>query len=157
MRIERKVHAINEVERIAAIAHKSVVDKLATHKDKKIFKNNGTLRAAYQFEIESQDPTPYNGPGAFDTEYASKHSTYMRPMGDSLYLYISMAFKDDEHTCFYQKKTLWVCDMKDNRITNLATPYKASTYDAKEQEELLKRRDELEHGLRTINSMIVVE
>jgi len=152
MKLEKKVHAVNEVNRLAKLALEFVLPELQKYVGQKIYLVNGDKASKFNIEFPELQPNKFEG-----KEYALLHNTYLHKSYKSVYFKLSCSFKNTDATCFYEDINIWVGDLDDSGqvLTNVRTeefPFK--NYNVEEIKVLLKRKEQVEKELSEVKSKL---
>jgi hypothetical protein len=151
MELEKKIHAVNEINRITELNLNHVLPQLTNFINQKIYLVNGATASKFNITFIRETPAGYNG------EYALLQNCYLNKSYRSVYLKVSGCFKNNEHSCFYEDTSVWVADLDDSGqvLTKVREePYEFKTYDVDEIRTLLKRKDEIGNELAAIRSKL---
>lgn len=154
----KKLHAMLEVNRIASEIVKSLLPKLESLKGQKILKADGSILAKYA-EYLKIDKLPVNG---YKGEYALFHYAYLDFSSSSIWLKVSCSFKDNEHSCFYESKNVYVGSLETINFNsngvlkdvNVEADYLDKTTTIEEQENYLKEHGELMRKVQALEAKI---
>ena len=154
----KKFHAMLEVNRVASEIVTNLLPKLESLKGQKILKTDGSILAKYAelLKIDKIEVKKYKG------EYASMHYGYLECTGDSIWLKISLCFKADEHSCFYESKSIYLgsfetVNFNSNGVlkdVNADIEYLSKKTTIEEQESYLKEHGELSRKLQALEAKI---
>ncbi|MEA3295795.1 MAG: hypothetical protein U9Q27_01465 [Patescibacteria group bacterium] len=149
MKLEKKVHAVNEVQRIAKLNYKHVLPILESFIGKQIVLKSGDKSAALKKTISFLDEQPKG----FGNDYARLHCAYLNIVNNSIWLNISCSFKDTETNCFYEEANIFIGTIEDGILTKINYNYPMDKYyDLEEIRSLLNRKKELKKELDKIKS-----
>lgn len=140
-----------QLMKLAELNLNNVLPQFQNFVGQKIYLANGDKSSKFNITMLNEQPNK------FENEYASLQNCYIRKSYHSIYLQISCCFKNTDSTCFYEELSIWVGDLNDGGqvLTQIRTePYPFKTYDIKEIQTLLKRKEELEKELSSVNSKL---
>ena len=152
MKLEKKIHAVNEVNRIGKIILDNVLPQLEKYLGQKIFLVNGDKSSKFVINYPEVELNKFEG-----KEYAELHRCYIRKSYHNIYLSISGCFKCNETSCFYEEVEIWLGDLDESGqvLKSLRTePYQFNNYDAQVIRSLLKEKETLEKKLNELKSSV---
>ena len=152
MKAEKKVHAYNEVRRIATKQLAHILPQLKNKIGEKCLNADGSRPK--KFNIEYLDIKPKK----FNEEYANIHWCRLDISYSSIWFKLSICFKDTDHTCFYEDISIYVGDFSNliiDRIIDEAPIYKKTT--AKKQLKLREDIYKLKGKLRNLESKYILK
>jgi hypothetical protein len=155
MKLEQKVHAINEITRLLEKNYNYLVLQLNEFVGKKIFLQSGNKSTKFKKEIQFLDEQPKQ----FGSDYAQLHYLNLKPIGRFLFLEISCCFKNDNSTCFYESDSVYIGELEQNGTVLKSVGFDENEtkkvfrqYDVKDVRNNLKRIENLRKELRTLKS-----
>ena len=152
MRLEKKIHAVNEVNRVAKIILDNVLPQLEKYIGQKIYLVNGNCANKFVINFPKVELSKFEG-----KDYATLHRCYLRKSYRSIYLSVSGCFQRNETSCFYEDVEIWVGDLDDSGqvLKCLRTkPYQFDCYDAQTVRTQLKEKELVEKKLNGIKSKV---
>lgn len=154
MRLERKIHTTNEINRIGFEVTNQVLPQLRQLVGVKIFLRDGSKSKKFIIDTPTIEPNSFNG------EWAKNHGMYFQRMGKSLYLTIRLSFSDGGGGSIYEEKTNYLGLLDDDGqilvevIEDVMDNPKAYSFD--EVKNLLSKKEELEKSMRDLKSQLGV-
>ncbi len=152
MKLEKKIHAVNEVNRITKIILDNVLAQLEKYIGQKIFLVNGDKASKFIINYPTVELSKFEG-----KDYAQLHRCYVRKSYKSIYLSISGCFQRNETGCFYEEQEIWLGDLDDSGqiLKSLRTePFELKDYNANEVRRLLKEKEAIEKQLDEVKSKV---
>lgn len=152
MKLEKKIHAVNEVNRIGEIILNNVLPQLEKYIGQKIYLVNGNCSNKFVIDFPKVELKKFEG-----KEYSQLHRCYVRKSYRSIYLSISGCFQCNDTSCFYEELEIWLGDLEDDGqvLKSLRTePYQFNQYNADTVRELLKEKQAVEKKLDEIKGKI---
>jgi len=152
MKLEKKIHGVNEVNRLAKIMLDSIIPQLQMFVGQKIYLANGDTAKKFIIQYPEVEVKKFEG-----KEYALLHNTYLHKSYKSVYFKLSCSFKNTDTTCFYEDINIWVGDLDDSGqvLTNVRTedfPFK--NYNVEDVRALFVRKEQVEKELSEIKSKL---
>jgi hypothetical protein len=152
----KKIHAINEVQRLLRLNALFILPQVEKYIGKKIYTQTGWSKN-FKIDYLKEEPAKYNN------EYANVHYINLEILGSSIYLRLSLCFKCDDHTCFYEKNSIFIGEFQrenfgHNGILNFVD-FKTLDFVPlilEEQEAYVKEYKALEERLRVLKHKIVL-
>lgn len=151
MKLEKKVHAINEINRIAELNYNHVIPQLKEFVGKQIILKSGKKSAKFIDAITfiREEPKKYNN------EYAILHNVYLDITNYSITIKISCSFKNNENSCFYQDASVYLGTMENGVLKALDSEApKYIVYDADGVRALLTAKKQVENQLSELKSKL---
>lgn len=152
MKLEKKIHAVNEVNRVAKIILDNVLPQLEKYVGQKIYLVNGDKSSKFVIKFPEVEFKKFEG-----KDYATLHGCNIRKSYRSIYLSISGCFQRIETGCFYEKLEIWLGDLDDSGqvLKSLRTePYEFDSYDVQTVRNLLNEKELAEKKLNEIKSKV---
>lgn len=155
MKLDKKVHAENEVQRLLEYYYDKVMDLLPQFVGQKIILASGGRTKKFNdalkgvIDVKNEQPKGYNG------EYAQLHYLNLTHPYNGIFLKISCCFKNTENTCFYVKDQVYIGEL-DNQYLKKLRPDRPtfSKYDTNEVKQLKGKMENLERELYDIKGKI---
>lgn len=155
MELSRKLHAINELNRIAAENIQNILEQLKQYEGKKIQLADGGKSKTFVINLPEISLNQYNS-----ESYAKLQNNHIHVTAYSVYWHISGCFKHNDHSCFYENKDIYVGEISKQVLTKVLTVDEIGTFEQHsldQQIELFKRREQLKNDLDLVNRKIVVK
>jgi len=155
MELSRKLHAINELNRIAGENIQNILDQLKQYEGKKIQLADGGKSKGFVVNLPEISLNKYNS-----DSYANLQNSYIHLTTNSVYWRVSGCFKYDDHGCFYENKAIYIGEISKQILTKVLTVDEIGTFEQhslNEQIELFKRREQLKNELDLVNRKIVIK
>ena len=152
MKLEKKIHAVNEVNRVAKIILDNVLSQLEKYVGQKIFLVNDNKSSKFIINFPNVELSKFEG-----KNYATLHRCYIRKSYRSIYLSVSGCFQRNETGCFYEDLEIWLGDLDDSGqvLKGLRTePYQFDSYDVQTVRNLLNEKELAEKKLNEIKSKV---
>lgn len=155
MELQKRVHAVNETTRLMKINFEYLLPQLKNFVGNKIFTQNGdkTLKFKKSLKWANEKPKPYK-----KYDYAQLHYIGFDVSRYSLWLEISLCFKDTDETCFYEKEKIYIGKMENGQYLECTVDQESieqpgfKLYKTSEVKEGLKHIDELINELKELKS-----
>lgn len=152
----KKLHAINEVQRLLRLNALYVLPQVEKYIGKKIYTQTGWSKN-FKIDFLKEEPAKFNN------EYANVHYIAFEILGSSIYLRLSLCFKCDDHSCFYEKDSVFIGELQRVNFGNngVLASVDFKTLDfvplvLEEQEAYIKEYKALEERLRALKYKIVL-
>lgn len=146
MKLEKKVHAVNEVQRLLKMNYDHIMPQLEKFVGKKI--RLQTSRKAAQFKIDFLDEKPRG----FEGEYATINNMDIYFTYTTIWLKIKIRFKDTGVSCFYESNSICIGEMDGFNLKSVRTEeYEPLFYDVSQVQADLKRKEEVEKALMDVS------
>lgn len=152
MLLEKKVHAINEVQRLAVLNFNHILPLLKEFEGQKIILASGNKSAKFKNAIEFLKDEPKK----FGEDYAKLHWCMFDISSYSVWIKVSCSFKDSEHSCFYEEQSIYVGKMENGVLTEVVDN-KAPEFDiykVGEVKALMIEKKRIEDELSAIKSKL---
>lgn len=151
MLLEKKVHAINEVNRIAILNFNHVYSILEQFVEQKILLASGSKSAKFKTALDFLNEQPKG----FGKDYARLHRVMLDISTYSVWVNVSCSFKDTDSSCFYQDKSIHIGIMKNGILESIeGDKLKFKPYNVQEVRTLLNEKKRLNDELSTIKSKL---
>jgi len=157
MENSKKIHALNEVQRLINLQVNHILPQLNKYKGQKIFLADGSKSAKFKINFLEIEPEKYNN------EYANVHWVSIKNSGSCLWLELSLCFKNDDCTCFYEKESIYIGTLESYNFKTtgilkdvIAEAPEMIQYNLQEQLDLLKEKNIIEERLREIKYDLVI-
>ena len=152
MKLAKKVHAINEVQRLAVLNFNHILPQLNEFVGQKIILASGNKSAKFKNAINFLT----DAPKGFGDDYARLHWCMLDISSYSVWMKVSCSFKDSEHSCFYEKEDIYIGKMK-NGILESVEPNNAPEFDVLKIQDvraLMIEKKEVEEKLSGLKSKL---
>jgi len=152
MKLERKIHALNEVNRTAKIVLDNVLPQLEKYLGQKIYLAGGGQASKFTITFPEVELNKFEG-----KDYAQVHRCYLEKSWHSIYLSFSGCFKNDDVTCFYEDVKIWLGDLDNTGqvLTKVRTEaYEFENYEIVTVRSQIKKKAELENQLSNLKSQL---
>ena len=152
MKLERKIHAINEVNRAAKIVLDNVLPQLEKYLDQKIYLASGGKASKFNISFPAVELSKFEG-----KDYALVHRCYIEKSYRSIYLSFAGCFKQDEVGCFYEDVKIWLGDLDATGqvLTKVAAAgFEFEPYEIETVRSQMKQKAELEHQISALKSKL---
>jgi len=154
MKLEKKVHGVNETNRIMNAEYKNLIPQLKALIGEKIFLQTGRMSAKAKKAINflNEQPKKFNG-----NEYANIHYLGLKCSYRSLWLKLSCCFKESETGCFYQGASVYVGELKDGlHLTEVKDDHEPlkTDYNAKGIRKLFELKEQVEKQLSELKGQL---
>jgi len=153
MKLEQKVHAINETNKLLEKNYNYLVLQLNEFVGKKIYTKTGDKTAKFKKEIQFLNEQPKQ----YGSDYAQLHYLNLNVVGKFLFLEISCCFKNDNSTCFYESDNVYIGELKDDCTVLKSVSFDNNEnknifkqYNVNEVRNILKRIEKIEKELREL-------
>jgi len=151
MKLEKKVHAVNETNRIIKLNFDHIMPQLQAFIGEKIILASGSKSAKFKDAIKYVEAQPKK----FGEDYASLQRVYLDFSYKSIWLKVSCCFKDNEYSCFYQEDSIFIGELAQDgmHLESLRTAScELVQYEANEVRKELERKKELEAEISRIKT-----
>lgn len=151
MLLEKKVHAINEVQRLAILNFEHIVPILKTFIGQKILLASGDKSAKLKKALSFLDEQPKQ----FGTDYARLHWCMLDINTYSVWMKVSCSFKDTDSSCFYEDVSIYIGKMENGILTEVETEApKFETYNVQDVKTLMNEKKQVEDQLSNLKSKL---
>jgi hypothetical protein len=133
----------------------NVLPQLKEFIGEKVLLSSGDTSKKFNIQYLKEEPKKFN-----PTEYAKNYRVYLDISYSSILLRLTLCFKNDEHSCFYEEETVYIGQMNsDGSIKNIENEdyYKnlVQTYTVEEQKKIKVRIEELENELTELKYKLI--
>lgn len=153
MRLERKIHTTNEINRVGYEVSNKVIPQLRELVGVKIFLKDGSKSKKFIIDTPNIEPNSFNG------EWVRNHGMFFQRIGSSLYLTIRISFSDGGGGSIYEDKNTYLGQLDDDRqvlVDVMETMDEPKVYCFDEVKELIGKKDELDLALRGVKKSLGV-
>lgn len=146
MKLEKKVHAVNEVQRLLKMNYDHIMPQLEKFIGQKIKLQTGGKAAKFKIDFSDEKPRGFEG------EYATIHNRYISFPSGTIWLEISLCFKNTDVCCFYESDIIYIGDLDKFHLKSVRTEaYEPVFYDLSQVQADLKRKQEVEEELHKLS------
>lgn len=151
MKLEKKVHAVNEVNRIFSLNFNHILPQLKTFVGQQIILKSGNKSAKFKNAISYLDEQPKG----FGTDYARLHWCMLDINNYSVWLKISCSFKNDDVSCFYEETSMYIGEMQNGILISVVDEApELQTYNVQGIRTMLELKKGLESQLSDLKSKL---
>lgn len=151
MKLEKKVHAVNEVQRLFLLNFNHVLPQLKQFVGQQIILKSGSKSAKFKNAISFLNEEPKG----FGTDYAKLHLTYLDISNYSVWLKISCSFKNNDTSCFYEDISMYIGEMQNGILTSIVEQApELQKYDAEGIRTMLGLKKQVESQLSDLKSKL---
>ncbi len=151
MKLEKKVHAVNEVQRVFLLNFNHVLPQLKQFVGQQIILKSGSKSAKFQKAISYLTEQPKG----FGTEYAKLHWCMLDINSHSVWLKLSCSFKNNDTSCFYEDISMYIGEMKNGILTSVVEQApELQTYNVEGIRTMLNLKKQVESQLSDLKSKL---
>lgn len=152
MLLDKKVHAINEVQRLSVLNFSHILPQLKEFEGQKIILMSGNKSAKFKNAISFLTDEPKG----FKDDYARLHWCMLDISSYSVWIKVSCSFKDSDSSCFYEEQSIYIGKMENGVLTevvdNVAPEF--DVYKVGEIRSLMNEKKRIEDELSAIKSKL---
>jgi hypothetical protein len=151
MKLEKKIHAVNEVQRLMKLNFDHIMPQLQAFIGEKIQLKTGGKSAKFKIDFLDEKPKSFEG------GYAQLHYCHIDISYSNIWLKISCSFKNTEVTCFYESDSIYLGDLSADKLhlKELSSQsYEPIIYEVEAVKKDIERAKQLEDELNSLNYSI---
>jgi len=151
MKLEKKIHAVNEVQRLSVLNFNHILPILKEFVGQKILLASGDKSAKFKKALSFLDEQPKK----FGEDYARLHRCMLDVGRYSIWLKISCSFKDNDTSCFYEEQEIYMGKMENGILTEIETGIpEFETYKIQDVKALMSLKKEYKDKLDAVKSKL---
>lgn len=152
MLLDKKVHAINEVQRLLVLNFNHILPQLKEFEGQKILLTSGDKSAKLKKALSFLDEQPKQ----FGTDYARLHWCMLDINTYSVWMEVSCSFKDNEHSCFYEEQSIYIGKMENGILIEVVSDkvIEFNTYNVQDVKTLMNEKKQVEDQLSNLKSKL---